>query len=199
MRTTLIGIILAGVIPLALPSFGQTFGEITGVVTNPSGAIVASATVTVTNPQTNFTRQAATNNAGNYAFPALLPGVYNVRAEMQGFQAEIRNGVELQVPCMQNARNPGSIFFSSTKRSLPRLVRTGVEDEAVRSLAVDLDLNHGSSADVCVFRFVEAAEALNEPDQIDSSNGESRLRHKGCRSEGDIAVASHRAEGYHCT
>jgi len=96
MRTTLIGI-LAGVIPLAIPSFGQTFGEITGVVTDPSGAIVASATVTITNPQTNFTRQASTNSAGNYAFPALLPGVYNVRAEMQGFQAEIRNGVELQV------------------------------------------------------------------------------------------------------
>src|SRR5260370_27216915 len=96
MRTTLMGI-LAGVIPLALPSFCQTFGEITGVVTDPSGGIVATATVTITNPQTNFTRQAATNNSGNYAFPALLPGVYNVRAEMQGFQAEIRNGVELQV------------------------------------------------------------------------------------------------------
>src|SRR5712691_383106 len=96
MRAAFIGI-LAGVTSLALPSFCQTFGEITGVVTDPSGAIVASAIVTITNPQTNFTRQASTNNAGNYAIPALLPDVYNVRAEMQGFQTEIRNGVELQV------------------------------------------------------------------------------------------------------
>ena len=89
-------------IALALPGFSQTFGEITGVVTDPSGAVLVSATVRVTNPQTNLTRIVTTNNAGNYAFPALLPGVYNVRAEMQGFQAEIRSGVELQV--QQTAR-----------------------------------------------------------------------------------------------
>lgn len=52
-----------------------------------------SATVSVTNPQTNLTRTVTTNNAGNYAFPALLPGVYNVRAEMSGFQAEIRTAL----------------------------------------------------------------------------------------------------------
>ena len=68
-----------------------------GTVTDSSGAVVVGAIVTVTNPQTNFTRSATTNNAGNYSFPALLPGVYNVRAEMQGFQSELRSGVELQV------------------------------------------------------------------------------------------------------
>ena len=90
-------LILAIALALAYPSFGQTFRQITGVVTDASSAVVANATVTVTNPQTNFTRMTATNAAGNYAFPALLPGVYNVRAESPGFQAEIRSGVELQV------------------------------------------------------------------------------------------------------
>jgi len=89
-------------IALSLPLFGQTSGEITGVVTDPSGAVVVNATVTVTNPQTNFTRATATNAAGNYTFPALLPGVYNVKAETQGFQTEIRTGVELEV--QQTAR-----------------------------------------------------------------------------------------------
>ncbi len=78
-------------------AWAQTQGQITGVVTDPSGALVAGATVTVTNPQTNFTRQVTTNSAGNYTFPSLLPGLYNVKAEMQGFQAEVRSGVELQV------------------------------------------------------------------------------------------------------
>ncbi len=93
MRTKL----LAFVIFAALPCFGQTFGEITGVVTDPSGALVVGAAVTVSNPATNLTRTATTNNAGNYTFPSLLPGVYSVKAEMQGFQGEIRGGVELQV------------------------------------------------------------------------------------------------------
>lgn len=83
---------------LAAPfGWAQTQGQITGVVTDPSGSIVLGATVTVTNPETGFERRAITNNAGNYVFPALLPGLYNVKVEMQGFQTEVRNGVELQV------------------------------------------------------------------------------------------------------
>jgi len=96
MRAMLLGICF-WVVGLALPSPGQTFGEITGEVTDSTGGVVVGATVTVTNPQTNFTRQTTTNTAGNYTFPALLPGVYNVRAAGQGFQAAVRNGVELQV------------------------------------------------------------------------------------------------------
>src|ERR1700756_2641757 len=94
MRTRLLWILA---LSAALSCFGQTFGEITGVVTDPAGGVVVGATVMVTNPQTNLTRTATTNNAGNYTFPSLQPGVYNVKAEMQGFQGEVRNGVELQV------------------------------------------------------------------------------------------------------
>jgi hypothetical protein len=89
--------LLAAMLLLSLPSFAQTQGQITGVVTDPSAAVVSGATVTVTNPQTNFTRSAATNASGNYTFPALQPGIYNVKVESPGFQAEIRSGVQLQV------------------------------------------------------------------------------------------------------
>jgi len=100
---TLTGIFaLAAGLVLVLPASGQTVGEITGVVTDASGGVVVRATVTVTNPQTNFTRTSSTNTAGIYNFPALQPGVYNVKAELQGFQTEVRNGVELQV--QQTAR-----------------------------------------------------------------------------------------------
>src|SRR2546430_2465606 len=97
MRTTLC---LAAALSLglaALPCSAQTFGEITGVVTDASGGLVVGAAVTVTNPETNLTRRTTTNNAGNYNFPTLLPGTYSVKTEMQGFQGEIRNNIELQV------------------------------------------------------------------------------------------------------
>ena len=100
MRTIFLPILFTGLV--FSPCFGQTFGEITGVVTDPSGAVVANATVTVTNPETNLTRRVSTNAAGNYNIPALLPGSYNIRAEMQGFQAEVRSGVTLEV--QQTAR-----------------------------------------------------------------------------------------------
>src|SRR6266852_1087600 len=89
--------ILAVMLALSFAAFAQTVGQVTGVVTDPSGSIVVGATVTITNSQTNATRTTTTNNAGDYAFPALQPGVYNVKAEMQGFEGEVRKGVELHV------------------------------------------------------------------------------------------------------
>lgn len=88
-----LGVMLA----LSISGFAQTGGQVTGLVTDPSGSIIAGATITITNSQTNVTRTTTTNSAGDYAFPALLPGVYNMKAEMQGFRGEVREGVELQV------------------------------------------------------------------------------------------------------
>ena len=90
-------LLLLSALVFATACFGQTFGEITGLVTDPSGALLVGAAVTVTNPQTNFTRTENTNDAGIYTFPNLLPGIYNVRVAAQGFQGAVRNGVELQV------------------------------------------------------------------------------------------------------
>jgi hypothetical protein len=94
MRVTcVLGVVLA----LSFPGFAQTGGQITGLVTDPSGGLVVGATVTITNSQTNVARKTTTNSAGNYAFPALLPDVYSVRVEVRGFKGEVREGVELQV------------------------------------------------------------------------------------------------------
>ena len=82
---------------LSVAGFAQTAGQITGQVTDTSNATVLGAIVTITNSQTNVARKTTTNSAGDYTFPAIPPGVYNVKAEMQGFQVEIRQGVELQV------------------------------------------------------------------------------------------------------
>jgi Carboxypeptidase regulatory-like domain len=94
-RMLFLGVLLA--MALTLPAFGQTFGQISGLVSDSTGAVVPGATITVTNPQTNFTRTALSNESGYYNFPALLPGVYNVKAEIAGFQSEARNGIELEV------------------------------------------------------------------------------------------------------
>ena len=110
--TSKIGLLYFLAVALALPAFSQTFGEITGVVSDSSGAVVVDAKITVTNPQTGFARETITNNTGNYTFPNLLPGLYNVRAERQSFQSGVRNSIELQV--QQTARidfrlNVGSV------------------------------------------------------------------------------------------
>jgi hypothetical protein len=82
---------------LLVPAFAQNLGEITGVISDATNALIAGATVTVSNPTTGFTRQAVTNAAGNFDFPGLQPGIYNIKAEAPGFGAETRTNVELQV------------------------------------------------------------------------------------------------------
>src|SRR5450432_3071460 len=84
------------VLPLA-PLFAQNFGEITGAVMDPTGAVVAAAHVTIVNTATNQTRQTTTNDSGNYSAPYLAPGLYDVRVENPGFKVATRKGVDLQV------------------------------------------------------------------------------------------------------
>src|SRR5438552_17115062 len=72
-------------------------GEVTGTVIDPSGAVVSGATVTLTNPATNSQRAVRTNSAGVYDLPALPPGTYSLKVEMQGFASQVRNDIELQV------------------------------------------------------------------------------------------------------
>src|SRR6266436_9284184 len=78
-------------------ALGQTFGSIGGETRDSSGAVAAGVTVTVVNTGTNATRTVTTNEAGEYFFPSLPPGIYTVRAEKSGFKSVVRNQVELQV------------------------------------------------------------------------------------------------------
>lgn len=93
---------LAFIIALALPSSAQTFGEITGVVSDPSGSAIAGANITITNKATGAARTVASNESGIYSVPSLLPGLYDLRVEKEGFRAAVRSSIELQV--QQTAR-----------------------------------------------------------------------------------------------
>lgn len=82
---------------LSCLAFSQTAGSISGIVSDQSGSVIAGATVTAVNTQTSLSRSTVSTPTGNYTLPDLPPGIYNVRAEEQGFETEIRNPVELQV------------------------------------------------------------------------------------------------------
>src|SRR5438876_2336436 len=75
------------------PASGQAvFGSIFGTVTDPSGAAVPNAKVTVTSATKATSYTATTNADGNYSVTHLIPDTYNVRAEAAGFKAfEVKN------------------------------------------------------------------------------------------------------------
>ncbi len=82
---------------LLLEHKAQATGEINGTVTDPAGAVVPGATITVTNPNTNIERTTQTNSSGVYSIPALPPGEYSLKASMAAFGTQIRNNITLQV------------------------------------------------------------------------------------------------------
>ena len=68
-----------------------------GLVTDTSGSSVAGAKVTLTETKTGVGRNTTTNQSGNYEFPNIPPGVYEVSVEQPGFKNARRTGVEVQV------------------------------------------------------------------------------------------------------
>src|SRR6202521_6121672 len=72
----------------AQPVWGQAvYGSIIGTVTDPQGAAVANAKVTVTDQRKGTSDTTTTNDSGNYAVTHLIPDVYTVRVESPGFKA----------------------------------------------------------------------------------------------------------------
>jgi hypothetical protein len=71
---------------LCLPAaWAQFSGTVTGTVTDPSGAVVPGAKLTITNDNTGQSVTAATNASGFYTFPSMAPGNYHITAVAKGF------------------------------------------------------------------------------------------------------------------
>ncbi|MBM3736632.1 MAG: TonB-dependent receptor [Acidobacteria bacterium] len=82
----------------AITASAQTAsGVITGSISDATGAVVSGAKVTLTDTQTNQTRQQTANPAGIYEFRALPAGTYRLEAEVQGFKKEQISSVQLTV------------------------------------------------------------------------------------------------------
>jgi hypothetical protein len=86
-------LLLAG-IPLAYSQ--EVRASVTGLVTDPTGAAVAGASINVTNLATNIVVSAKSNDSGNYVTPFLAPGRYELSVEAAGFKKFLRQNIILQ-------------------------------------------------------------------------------------------------------
>ena len=86
------------VLAFALTLSAQTTtSSIVGTVTDPSGAVVPSVTITVLNTATGIRSQTTTDSVGNYTVGQLPPGDYEVSGEIAGFKKFIRSNVTLEL------------------------------------------------------------------------------------------------------
>src|SRR5580698_9449269 len=76
---------------------GAYEAQVRGTVTDPSGAVLTNASVTITNVGTNVAQTAQTNEHGEYFFTGLRPSTYTVKVQAQGFRIAEKTNVVLQV------------------------------------------------------------------------------------------------------
>ena len=97
-RSSGAAVLLLVLASLVAPAHAQTpTGEISGIVTDPSGSAVPGVTITLTNIGTNAVREVQTNSAGLYVLPALPPGSYTLRAQLSGFRVIELKDILIQV------------------------------------------------------------------------------------------------------
>jgi hypothetical protein len=92
---------------VAIPAVAQkTTGTIQGVVTDPQGAVVANAQVTITNVATANTRNVTTSSQGFYSAPDLEVGTYNVTVKQSGYKTYVSSGVALDTASIMTVNVP---------------------------------------------------------------------------------------------
>src|SRR5207244_6756437 len=82
------------VLMFSLALFAQAnFGRILGTVSDPSGAVLPGASISILDTQRGLARTVTTDEVGQYNAPTLIPGTYTVRVEFPGFKRLDRQNV----------------------------------------------------------------------------------------------------------
>jgi hypothetical protein len=164
-------------------------GTLVGTVTDSSGAMVASAKVTLIATQTGISQQGVTNASGNYSFPNLQPGVYKVEVEVAGFRKSIRDGIDVLVNSTARADfelQPGQVSESISVTAEAAVLQTDRTDTGrkieTRQLA-DMPLGYNRNFQNMINlvpgasrAFRPHSEFFNVQDSVSSNvNGQSRL------------------------
>ena len=80
----------------SLPAQTPT-AQMTGRITDPTGAVIAGANIALKNTETGVRREITSNESGSYTIPLLDPGSYELTTTKEGFRPISRSGITLHV------------------------------------------------------------------------------------------------------
>jgi Carboxypeptidase regulatory-like domain/TonB dependent receptor len=110
-------VLFAFLLLTALPGRAQsTTADMTGTVSDNTGAIVPQATVTLTNLATRETRTAKTTNTGDYTFTLLTPGSYSINVTEEGFKGFVVS--EINLAAGDRVREDAKLEIGSTSETV---------------------------------------------------------------------------------
>ena len=123
---------------IGFPAYGQsTSGEITGTVTDQSGAAVPDVAIAAVNQATGIRRETKSSAGGSYTVALLPPGDYSIAAQKAGFRPLTRKGINLQVD--QVARIDLGLEVGTMAESVEVSAEAPLLDQATSSLGQVID------------------------------------------------------------
>ncbi|MGD0295386.1 MAG: TonB-dependent receptor [Terracidiphilus sp.] len=156
----------------------QGYAKIVGTVTDPSGAVIPSATVTATATKTGVATTVKTGGDGAYVFPALLPTNYSITVVATGFEKYTQSGIVLEAN--QSATINIKLVVGSSAVTIsvvgdaPAIDTTsGTLSQVIdESRVVDLPLN-GRNAAALINLVAGVVDATNEGNGTNQGNGKT--------------------------
>jgi hypothetical protein len=130
--------------------------ELSGRVTDASGAVLPGVTVTMTQTDTQATRTAVTDANGAYVLSNLPTGPYRFEASLQGFRSHVQNGIVLQVgatPTINVSLELGNVAETITVEGAAPLIdvkSSGIKDVVENERIVELPLQGRQVTDLIV-------------------------------------------------
>jgi len=141
------------------PLYAQVAGgTLSGTITDPSGAAVASANVVIRNSATGVTREVSTNADGFYSAANLLPGEYEVTISATGFNTEVKKGITINVgsqPVFSLALQIGAVANSvevTTEAPTVQLTSSDISATVGATTVRELPLNGRSWTDLAALQ-----------------------------------------------
>ena len=121
-----------------LPAQSIISGSVTGTVTDPSGATVPGAAVTLTNVSTNASQETTTNAEGSYRFAFVPPGTYEIKVNAGGFQNQARSGVVV------NAGQPTTVSMQLALAGASQTVTVEAAGSLIQEQNADVATNYSA-------------------------------------------------------
>ncbi|MGB7847628.1 MAG: carboxypeptidase-like regulatory domain-containing protein [Candidatus Acidiferrum sp.] len=159
------------------------FGTVSGVLTDPSGAVVQGAKVTLTDMERGYVFTATSDSIGRYLFTTIPPGLYSVTVEMQGFQTTERTNIKLNVS--ENATANMSMKVAAVMQAIEVEAQTqgiATEDAVTGQVVNRRFINDLPLVDRYVLDFVSLAPGVtNMSDQNSVSDTGTNFVSNGSR------------------
>jgi len=181
---------------------GAVTGRITGSVKDPSGGGIPGATVTVTNTEQNTQTKTTTDGKGDYSFPSLPVGNYELQCESKGFRTEKRIGLAIDANAaiqmdltLELAQRTEEVTVSETAEQIHvETVSTQLGDVVTGKQMTTVALNGRSFTDLLALQPGIVPTTTQEPESIVMAGASVAIQPSGTLNPGNQSISGQRED-----